>query len=147
MSERQKGREALPRTMAGIYRLGTDRGVVTVGAQRKLTFRLGALEMLLAGTGTREVPLHRTRDEEGGAMTLSKTGRTLLVSIVEPRRLFLCKADDARAFLKGTLSSVELLDVTERDEGSPPPKEAAEERLARMQDLARRTQERLGRTG
>lgn len=102
--------------MAAIHLLGPDKGVVVVGASVKLTFRLGALAMLLdrpAGMTTARVPLHRHAEVEGGDMTLSKTGRTLMVRVVEPARLYLAKADDARAFVKGELNAVKLLDVTE----------------------------------
>lgn len=102
--------------MASIHPLTQDACVLTVSAKLRLTFRKGALEMLLfpeAGRDVRRVPLAWGRDAEGGEMTLSKTGRTLEVRVNDPPRLFLADADEARAFLRGRLNALALTEATD----------------------------------
>ncbi|HWG90909.1 MAG TPA: hypothetical protein VNZ52_08705 [Candidatus Thermoplasmatota archaeon] len=102
--------------MAGIFPLQGDFAAVVAGPRERYTFRRGALEMLLdppEGLRKTKVPLQRTPEVEGGAITISKTGRTLMVETWEPRKLFVCKADDVRLLLKGKLNAVNLTDVTE----------------------------------
>lgn len=140
--------------MAVIHPLTKDACVLSLGANRRFSFRRGALDLLLFprdDTKTTRVPLQLGRDHEAGDITLSKTGRTLLVRVYDPSRLLVAKADDARAFLRDEVNAVLLTDATDNEVGrprAPPPAPedaaaAAQARRDALAELAARTRRRL----
>lgn len=136
--------------VASIHPLTKDALVVTLGASLRLSLRRGQLEMLLdplPDVRTRRVPLMQGRDHEAGDVTLSKSGRNLVLRVADPPRLFLASAERARAFLRGELGALPLVEATDND-AAPAPRDRApaptpEERAASLADLARRTRDRL----
>lgn len=136
--------------MASIHPLTKDALVVTLSASLRFSLRRGELEMLLdplPDVRTRKVRLMQGRDHEAGDVTLSKSGRNLVLRVLDPPRLFLASAERARAMLRGELGALPLVDATDND-ATPAPRAAAEapspdERRMRLDALARRTRERL----
>jgi hypothetical protein len=139
--------------MATIVPLTKDALVLALGAGAKtrFTIRRGALELLLLpreGVETRRVPLMLGRDAEVGELRLSKTGRTLEVRVLDPPRLFLVRAETARAFLRGELNALPLIDATDNAaEPAPIVDDSAKkaEAAARLRALAEKTRANLAR--
>jgi hypothetical protein len=107
--------------MATIHPLTQDACVLAVDASKRISFRRGALEMLLdppEGRRVERVPLSYGRDDESGELRLSKTGRTLEARLYDPPRLFLVAAAKARAFLRGELSTLTLFEATDDAAGT-----------------------------
>jgi len=111
--------------MPSIHPLTKDALVLALGAgaQRRYSIRRGQLEMLLdplEGVRTRRAPLLLGRDAEVGELTLSRSRRTLEVRVHDPPRLLLASAERARAFLRGELLALPLVDATDGDARPPP---------------------------
>lgn len=139
--------------MPWIHPLKRDTVVVAIGPGQKYTLHKPALRALLSRMQkprTERVPLIRVREGEAGDVTLSKSGRSIVIRVNEPGHpeyTLLASIREARAFLEGTIPSLLLHDAREEHAESDAMMEARRERIVlanlRLHEAVKTTQARL----
>lgn len=139
--------------MPSIQPLKQDVLIVAVGPGQSYTLDKPSLKALVARDATTppgRIPLVRVRTGEVGDVTLSKSGRSIIVRVSETgyaERSLIASAREARAFVDGTIPSLLLHDAREESAASDAMVEERRQRIAdastRLHEAARAAQARF----